>query len=412
MTADPQTEQARAMFHKLLGLAAQVQASDIHLKPGKGAVFRINGQLLEVEGFPELNPQMIIGFAKLMMNERQTEEFKRRHEIDLAYSVSGVGRFRANVFQQRGTVAIAMRAIPFEIGTFEELGLPPVMEKIAMERRGLVLVTGSTGSGKSTTLAAIVDFINRRRNAHIVTIEDPIEYLLRDKMSMIAQREVGFDTGTFLSALRSAMRQDPDVILVGEMRDVETITTALMAAETGHLVLATLHTTDVMETIHRIISFFDAAQSAQIRFQLATVIKAIVCQRLIPRIDKQGRVPAVEVMIATKRVSELIKDPKRTHEITDVVAGGFASYGMQTFDMSLMKLCLEKRISYEDALENASNPGDFSLKMKGVSSTSDAEIAEFQRTAARPRPGAPASGAAPDETAPNKPNMVIERFSK
>jgi twitching motility protein PilT len=404
---DPQAEQRKEEFHRLLALASEVKASDIHLKPGKGAVVRINGQLLEVDGFPEIRPGMIAAYARMMMNERQAEEFRARHDIDLAYSVAGVGRYRVNIFQQRGTLAMALRAIPYDIGTIEELNLPPVLEKIAMERRGMVLVTGSTGSGKSTTLASMVDFINRKRTAHIITIEDPIEYLLRDKKSMIAQREIGFDSMTFHAALRAAMRQDPDVILVGEMRDIETITTALMAAETGHLVLATLHTTDVMETIHRIIAFFDAAQSTQIRFQMATVLRAIMCQRLIPTVDGKGRVPAVEVMISTKRISELIKDPKRTHEITDAISGGYATYGMQTFDMALLKLVIEKKISYEEALQNASNPGDFSLKMKGISSTADADIAEFQRlqsVAAKER----------KEKEGDEPrgNMVIERFSK
>ncbi|MCZ7586348.1 MAG: PilT/PilU family type 4a pilus ATPase [Deltaproteobacteria bacterium] len=266
-------------------LAVEVKASDIHLKPGKGVVFRVNGQLMEVEGFPPLSAQDVAAYARAMMTEKQIEVFREQNEIDLAYSIPGIGRFRANVFRQRGSVAMALRTVPFTVPAFAELGLPPVVEKIANERRGLVLVTGSTGSGKSTTLAAMVNYINSTRNAHIITIEDPIEFLLKDKKSMIAQREVGFDTRGFLAALRSAMRQDPDVILVGEMRDAETIITTLMAAETGHLVLATLHTTDVMETINRILSFFDGAQATQVRYQFATAIRAIVCLRLLRMLD-------------------------------------------------------------------------------------------------------------------------------
>jgi twitching motility protein PilT len=361
-------------------------------------VFRINGELLEVEGFTALTASDVAAYAKAMMTEQQVEVFRERNEIDLAYSLPGVGRFRANIYRQRGSIAIALRAIPFIVGNFDELGLPPVIEKIAQEHRGLILMTGSTGCGKSTTLASIVNYINTTRTAHIITIEDPIEFLIKDKMSMIAQREVGFDTKGFLTALRAALRQDPDVILVGEMRDAETVMTTLMAAETGHLVLATLHTTDVIETINRIISYFDGAMAAQIRYQFATVIRAILCQRLLRRLDGSGRIPAVEVMVSTSRISEFIKDQKRTHEIRDAMAAGYATYGMQTFDMALMKLVLEKNISYQEALENSTNPGDFALKFKGISSTSDTDLSEFQRTSGKKDK--------PDE------KMIIERFSK
>jgi twitching motility protein PilT len=387
-------------LHKLMGLAVEVGASDIHLKPGKGAVLRINGQLLEVEGFPVVTAPDVAAYAKILMTDQQVDVFREKHEIDLAYSVPGVGRFRVNVYRQRGSIALALRSIPFTVGSFDQLGLPPVLEKICQERRGLILVTGSTGSGKSTTLAAVVDHINTTRTSHIVTIEDPIEFLIKDKMSMVAQREVGFDTLGFHQALRAAMRQDPDVILVGEMRDVETIVTTLMAAETGHLVLATLHTTDVVETINRILSYFDGIQANQIRYQFATVIRAIMCQRLLKRIDGTGRIPAVEIMVATAHITELIKDSKRTHEIRDALAGGYSTYGMQTFDMSLMKLVLEKKISYQEAMDNSSNPSDFALKFKGISSTSDTDLSEYHRLSTK-RPEGP-----PD----NK--MVIERFSK
>jgi len=334
---------------------------------------------MEVEGFHALQPSDVAQYAKVMLTDQQVEIFREKLEIDLAYSVPGVGRFRANVYRQRGSIAIAMRTIPFTVGTFVELGLPPILEKIAQEHRGLILVTGSTGSGKSTTLASIVDFINTTRTSHIVTIEDPIEFLIRDKMSMVAQREVGFDTHGFLNALRAAMRQDPDVILVGEMRDVETIMTTLMAAETGHLVLATLHTTDVMETINRILPISKGRNRLKSGISSPRSPCAIICQRLIRRLDNSGRVPAVEVMVSTSRIAEFIRDPKRTHEIRDAIAGGYSTYGMQTFDMSLMKLVLDKKISYQEALDNATNAGDFALKFKGISSTSDADLAEFQR---------------------------------
>ncbi|MBZ0271239.1 PilT/PilU family type 4a pilus ATPase [bacterium] len=396
----PAASASKNNLHKILELAVQVGASDIHLKPGKGVVFRVNGKLLEVEGVPELSAPDVAAWAKALMNEHQIDVFRRDNEIDLAYSVPGMGRFRANVYRQRGSIAIAMRTIPYSVGTFQDLSLPPVLEQISNERRGLVLVTGSTGSGKSTTLASLVNHINSNRTAHIVTIEDPIEFLLKDQKSMIAQREVGFDTKSFLAALRAALRQDPDVILVGEMRDAETITTTLMAAETGHLVLATLHTTDVMETIHRVLSYFDGAMANQVRYQFATVLRAIICQRLLPRADGKGRVPAVEVLRHTSRIEELLKNSNRTAEIRDAVAGGYATYGMQTFDMALMKLVLDKKVSYQEALDASSNPADFALKFKGISSTADTDLSEFQRLSSQ------------DKEKPAPPSMVIERFSK
>ncbi|MCB1155239.1 PilT/PilU family type 4a pilus ATPase [bacterium] len=387
-------------LHKLLKLAAKVGASDIHLKPGKVPVLRVNGQLMEVEGWPALHPGDTGQFARLIMNEEQVQSFRRDHDVDLAYSVPGFGRFRANIYQQRGSIAVALRIIPFELPELRKLSLPPVIERIAHERRGLVLVTGTTGSGKSTTLAGIVNHINSTRAAHIITIEDPIEFLFADRKSMIAQREVGLDAGGFHRALRSALRQDPDVILIGELRDPDTITTALMAAETGHLVLATLHTLDVMETIHRIIAFYDGPQAQQVRYQFSSVIRAIICQRLLTRLDGQGRIPAVEVMVATSRIAELIKEPHRTHEIREAISQGYSNYGMQTFDMCLSHMVLEKKISYEEALDNCTNQGDFELKFKGVSSTSDAEHEEYQRLSKK--------GEAP--VVDN--DMVIERFSK
>ena len=272
------------------------------------------------------------------MNEYQREKFKQTNEVDLAYGVPGLGRFRVNVFQQRGTIGVVFRVIPFKIQSIEQLMLPKVLEKMAGEQRGLILVTGTTGSGKSTTLAAMIDHINATETCHIMTIEDPIEFLIRDKRSIVNQREVGVDTMSFGQALKSALRQDPDVILVGEMRDLETIETALTAAETGHLVMSTLHTLDATETINRIISAFPPYQQKQVRLQLGSVLRGVISQRLVPRADGKGRVPAIEVLLCTTRVREMIEDKDRTKEIPDAISQGHVSYGMQTFDQSLMGL--------------------------------------------------------------------------
>ena len=318
--------------------------------------------------------------AYAIMNERQRSRFEEVHEVDLAYGVPGLGRFRVNVFSQRGTVSLVLRAIPIDDPRAStSCNLPPVIKKLVLEERGLVLVTGATGSGKSTTLAGIIDYINAKRNAHIVTVEDPIEYLHRDKKSIINQREVGFDTEGFDVALKSALRQDPDVILVGEMRDYETIETALTAAETGHMVLSTLHTIDATETINRIISVFPPYQQRQIRLQLASVIKGIISQRLVPRADGKGRVPAVEVMISTARTRELIDDKEKTKQIREAIQQGFIAYGMQSFDQSLMGLLKRKLITFEEALRQCSNPDDFKLKVSGISSTSDLSWEEFEK---------------------------------
>jgi twitching motility protein PilT len=325
--------------------------------------------------------------------------------------VPGIGRFRVNVFRQRGSIAIAMRTIPYRIRGFDELHLPPVLAKICDERRGLVLVTGSTGSGKSTTLAAMIDQINATRTCHIITIEDPIEFLIRDKKSIISQREVGFDTRGFLTALRVALRQDPDVILVGEMRDYETVNTALQAAETGHLVLSTLHTTDVMETIGRVLAVFPAHQENQVRFQLATSLRSIMCQRLIPRADGTGRVPAVEVLVMNARVFECIKEPKKTAEIPDIIGQSYTTYGMQSFDMSLMQLVREKLITVQAALENATNPGDFKLRLAGISGSDEARHSEFKEGQDKKKPGGEGGGGAGGAGGKGF-NDLIERFSE
>lgn len=363
-------------LNDILKIGLQNRASDIHIKAGLPPIYRINGKLVPLKTDKRLTPQDVSKIAFSIMNPAQKEEFKRKFEADLAYGVPGLGRFRVNVFQQRGTLAIVFRSIPFGIPTIEELNLPKVVEKISNEERGLVLVTGTTGSGKSTTLASMIDWINSRKTKHIITIEDPIEYLFRDKKSIISQREIGMDAVGFSESLRSALRQDPDIILVGEMRDYETIETALTAAETGHLVLSTLHTLDATETVNRVVSVFPPYQQKQVRLQLASVLRAILSQRLLPRTDGKGRVPAVEVLINTAFIKELIIDPERTREIPDAIAKGHKSYGMQTFDQSLMFLYKSGLITYDEALRNATNPDDFALRVKGISGTSDEAVWE------------------------------------
>ncbi len=352
----------------LLKIAVERRASDLHIKVGSPPVLRIDDRLVPQMEQPRLNQEDVIAMAASVMNAKQRERFKEKNEVDLAYSVPGLGRFRASVFQQRGTIGIVLRVIPIKIMGMEELNLPPVIADLSMEPRGLILVTGTTGSGKSSTLAAMIDHINNNRSGHVVTIEDPIEFLHRDKKCLINQREVGVDTDSFSEALRAALRQDPDIILVGEMRDYETISTAIVAAETGHLVMSTLHTIDAMETVNRIISVFPPYQQKQVRLQLAAVIKGIISMRLIPRADGKGRVPAVEVMIATATIKECIVDPDKTRKIYEVIAAGGSQYGMQTFDQSLMILYRRGLVSYEEALRWSSNPDDFALKVRGVES--------------------------------------------
>jgi twitching motility protein PilT len=359
-------------INELLKISIDRKASDLHLKVGNHPIIRVDGHLVPVEEQPKLSQEDAIQIAFSIMSNPQKEKFKQRSEIDLAYSAPGMGRFRVNVFQQRGTIGLVLRVVPTKILTIDELNLPPVLEKLAMEQRGLILVTGTTGSGKTTALASLIDFINRNRMDNVITIEDPIEYLHRDRKSIVSQREVGADTESFSGALRSALRQDPDVILVGEMRDFETISTALVAAETGHLVLSTLHTLDASETINRIISVFPPYQQKQVRMQLAAVLKGVVSMRLVPRADGNGRVPAVEVMIATQTVRESIIDQDKTRKIPEIIAAGQSQYGMQTFDQSLFSLYQKNLITYEEALRWCTNPEDFTLKVKGIQSTSDA----------------------------------------
>src|SRR5574341_1557563 len=366
-------------LNDLLKTVFERKASDLHLKVGVPPVLRIDGRLMPLESEKRMTQEDTIAIAGSIMNPGQKAKFNEKNELDMAYAVPGMGRFRVNAFKQRGSVGMVFRAVPAKIANFEELMMPQVLAKVGQEQRGLILVTGTTGSGKSTTLAAMIDYINTTRTANIVTIEDPIEFLHRDKKSIVNQREIGSDTFTFSDALRSALRQDPDVILVGEMRDFETISTALTAAETGHLVLSTLHTLDAAETINRIITVFPPYQQKQVRMQLASVIKGIVSQRLFARADGAGRAPAVEVMLGTLSVREAIIDDAKTRQIPGIIASGLTHYGMQTFDQSLLMLYKKGLITYDEALMTASNPDDFALKVKGIQSTSDMSIEEDEK---------------------------------
>jgi twitching motility protein PilT len=358
-------------INDLLKTAVASGASDLHLKVGSYPMMRVNGTLVVASEDKRLDRTDTETMADVLFSPDQREKFRRVQEVDLAYSLPGLGRFRCNVFQQRGTIGLVLRVIPTRIKTIDELGLPAVLKRIAQEERGLVLVTGTTGSGKSTTLAAIIDYINTTRASHIMTVEDPIEYLHRDHHSIVNQREVAVDTASFSQALRSALRQDPDVILVGEMRDHETVETALLAAETGHLVFSTLHTLDATETINRIISVFPPHQQRQVRIQLSGVLKGAVAQRLMPRADGTGRVPAVEVMISTGFIRDCIIDKDRTSLIHGAIASGTSQYGMQTFDQSIFSLYQSGLVTLDEALRWASNVDEFKLKVQGISTTAD-----------------------------------------
>jgi twitching motility protein PilT len=362
----------------LLRIAMERKASDLHLKVGNYPHMRVDGELVPLTEQTRVSAEDMLNMAFSMMSNRQKQKFKENAELDMAYGVAGLGRFRVNVFQQRGNVGLVLRVIPTKIKPIDELYLPRIVDKICEEARGLVLVTGVTGSGKSTTLAAMIDRINSTRSEHVITIEDPIEFLHRDKKGFVNQREVEVDTPSFGSALRASLRQDPDVILVGEMRDLETISTALHAAETGHMVFSTLHTLDAVETINRIISVFPPPEQKQVRMQLAATMKAVISQRLVRRADGAGRVPAVEVLISTAYVRECILTPEKTRNIREALASGTSQYGMQTFDQSLYDLYAQGLISYEVALENASNPDDFKLRVSGISSTSESAREDMQ----------------------------------
>ena len=352
-------------FKAAITQMVQRNGSDLLLKVGRPATIRVNGDLVALETQP-LKPEELKSLAEQIMTPRQVKEFAEHKEADFAIGVPGVGRFRTNVYQQRGTVAFAFRAIPYEVKTIRELNLPPVLEEIALRPRGLVLVTGVTGSGKSTCLAAMVNHVNTSRRVNIITIEDPIEFLHRDNLANISQREVGNDTLSFGSALRHVLRQDPDVILIGEIRDMETLDTSLKAADTGHLVFSTLHTTDATQTINRVISFFPPHQHDEVRHLLSTALQAVVSLRLVPRKDAKGRVPAAEVLINTAAVADNIRDLSRQLDIPDLIAEGSIQYGMQSFDQSLFQWYQQGMISYESAIFYATNPSEFALKVSGV----------------------------------------------
>lgn len=360
---------AEVDLNRILQIAVKGGASDIHIKAGLPPIFRVDGSLVPLRDGKRLSPEDIGRIALGVMNKMQRDEFQRTLDVDLSYGVPGVGRFRVNCFQQRGSIGLVFRVIPFKVKSIEELLLPDSIRLLGEERRGLILVTGATGSGKSTTLAAMVDYINSTRTDHIVTIEDPIEFLIRDKKCIINQREIGNDTTGFARALKAALRQDPDVIMVGEMRDLETIEIAMMAAETGHLVMSTLHTVDAAESVSRIMSAFPPYQRDQARYMFANLFRGVVAQRLIPRADGKGRVPAIEVMLSTARLRELILEKATARTITENIGKGFDSYGMQTFDQSLMKLLQNGYITYEEALAQSSNPDDFALRVSGIASS-------------------------------------------
>ncbi|MBU8933589.1 MAG: PilT/PilU family type 4a pilus ATPase [candidate division Zixibacteria bacterium] len=346
------------------------KASDLHIRVGVRPHLRVNGELEQIATDP-ITIDLMDQIVQQILSEKQLERFHRKNETDLALSVAKLGRFRINLFRQRGTIGIAIRAVSTSVPAFGDLGLPDVVKDLAQTRRGLIIITGTTGSGKSTTLATLIEEINSTRRANILTVEDPIEYIYRDQKSIISQREVGGDTETFSSALRHAFRQDPDIILIGEIRDLETMSIALTAADTGHLVLTTLHTMNALETISRVISFFPPHQHQQIRLLLGGTLKAIICQRLLTRNDHGGRVPAVEVLVNSAAIRECIMDPEKWSDVNELMEQGFVQYGMQTFDQSMMRLYKQNMISFEEAINNASNPDDFDLRVKGITGSSD-----------------------------------------
>lgn len=344
--------------------------SDLHLRAGSPPIFRMNGELIRAQ-MPPLTPADIEGFVPEIMQERQIAKFKQTRELDFAAGISGVGRFRVNAFHQRGSVAFAIRATKAQIPPFETLNMPDVLLNVAQKERGLVLVTGTTGSGKSTLLASLIDYINANRAKNIITIEDPIEFMFKDNLSTIAQREVGLDSESFEIALRGCFRQDPDIILIGEIRDKETMEIALSAADTGHLVMSTLHTLNAVETINRIISFFPPHQHDQARLVLSSVLVSITCIRLLARSDVTGRIPATEVLVNNATIAEYLMDPEKYHLILPAIREGNTTYGSRSFDQSLLALYNEKKISYETAIEASSNPDDFLLKVRGIEGSSD-----------------------------------------
>jgi twitching motility protein PilT len=368
----------RSDLDRILVMLADLDGSDLHIKAGAPPRMRVAGSLRTLDDEPSFTDTETLAIAESIMPAAVLATFKEHHEADFAYSIPDVGRYRVNAYYQRSSVALAMRRVRASAATVEELGLPEVVSRLADELRGLVLVTGPTGSGKTTTLAAMVDHINHTRSCHVVTIEDPVEYLHQDHLAAIDQREVGFDTDSFTSAMRVVLRQDPDVILVGEMRDTETVSAALTAAETGHLVMSTLHTINATETINRIVDFFPPHQQSQVRVSLAGAIKGIVCQRLIPTADGKGRVPALEILVVNGRIQQAILDPLLTGDIDAIIADG-EYYGMVTFDQSLVNLITTGTIDLSEAMSTASNPHDLKvmLERKGVLGTGQFAAASF-----------------------------------
>ena len=348
----------------------QSNASDLHLKVGRPPTLRIDGHMMSME-LPALKQEDLRSLAEQIMAPKNIKEFSEQKEADFALAVPGVGRFRVNAYQQRGTIAYALRTVPFQAKTIAELNLPEVCERISLMPRGLILVTGITGSGKSTALASMLHYINQNRHANIITIEDPIEFLHRDIKSSINQREVGTDTNSFAQALRRVLRQDPDILLVGEIRDLDTLDTALKAAETGHLVFSTLHTTDATQTINRVLSFYPPHQQTEVRYMLSTALRAIISLRLVRRADKKGRVPAAEILVNTEAVRDQIRDLSKALNIPALIKEGGVAYGMQSFDQSLMNWYHKGVISYDDALFAATNPAEFALRAQGINASSD-----------------------------------------
>ncbi len=361
-------------FKQAIAQMVQQSGSDLLLKVGRPPTIRVNGDLASL-AMAAVRPEELKALAEQIMTPRQIREFSEHKEADFAIGVPGVGRFRTNIYQQRGTLAFAFRAIPYEVKAIHELNLPEVLETIALKPRGLVLVTGVTGSGKSTALAAMINHLNRHKRVNVITIEDPIEFLHRDQMSNISQREVGSDTLSFDAALRHVLRQDPDVILLGEIRDIETLDTALKAADTGHLVFSTLHTTDASQTVNRVLSFYPPHQHQEIRMLLSTALTAIISLRLVPRADGKGRVPAAEVLINTAAVAESLRDINKALSIPDLITDGTIPYRMQSFDQSLMQWYNDEVIAYESAMFYSTNPSEFALRASGVHSASSAEAA-------------------------------------
>ncbi len=357
-------------YKSVLQQMVQHNASDLHLKVGRPPTLRIDGHMVSLE-LPALKQEDLRSLAEQIMAPKNIKEFSEQKESDFALAVPGVGRFRVNAYQQRGTIAYALRTVPFQAKTISELNLPEVCERISLMPRGLILVTGITGSGKSTALASMLHYINQNRHANIITIEDPIEFLHRDIKSSINQREVGTDTNSFAQALRRVLRQDPDIILVGEIRDVDTLDTALKASETGHLVFSTLHTTDATQTINRILSFYPPHQQTEVRYMLSTALRAIISLRLVRRADKKGRVPAAEILVNTEAVRDQIRDMTKSLNIPQLIREGAVPYGMQSFDQSLMNWYQKGIVSYDDALFAATNPAEFSLRVQGIAGSSD-----------------------------------------